>query len=89
MFNLGLTNTQIEFLKSKGFHQETGMHSGHFFQEKDDKTYVLHLDNEKFLVAVHEWIDGGGGIYEYYKNMAKFESSSGQSLENFIKGLNL
>jgi hypothetical protein len=36
-----LTDKDIEFLKSKGFTQDDNKHSGYFFIEEDNKSWVL------------------------------------------------
>jgi hypothetical protein len=80
---MGLTDKDIEFLKSKGFTQDDKKHSGYFFIEEDNKSWVLVPKYDYYKLEFYEYglDDGDGNSYDDY---SKEESKENESLESFI-----
>jgi hypothetical protein len=78
-----LTDKDIEFLKSKGFTQDDNKHSGYFFMEEDNKSWVLIPYDNLYKLEFYEYglYDGDG---DYYEDYDKEYSKDGESLESFI-----
>jgi hypothetical protein len=77
-----LSQSEFEFLKSKGFILDEKKNSGFPYIESDGKTQVLVPQEKGFKLEFFEWVYDGDGCH--YEDFDKEYSKEGQSLEDFI-----
>lgn len=81
--NSFLSESDVDFLKSKGFTQDSSKNSGYYFIEDDKKTIVfIPYEDGSYKLEYYEWCDDGdGGVYQDFD---KEYSEKGQTLKDFI-----